>query len=95
LVDVDIIRVAHGLLPDHTFERLQADDPIRVTKNETLWRFGVLDAEGVNDPDRLHILVDGCGGFTAILDPDTEHAHKRTGTLAEFETAITRVSGPA
>lgn len=95
MVDVDMIRVAHGLMPDCASERIQAREPIRVTENETLWRFSVLDAEGVEDPDRLHVLVDGCGGFTAILDPDSARAHKHTGTLAEFETAVMRVSAPA
>lgn len=81
MIDIDMASVAHSITDAPV---TPMGEPVEVTKNIRLHRF---------DEDRLHILVDGSGGYKAILHPHTpRESVLRTGNLAEFAR---RCSGSA
>ncbi|WP_205804567.1 hypothetical protein [Burkholderia sp. Ac-20365] len=61
-------------------------EPIDLGSGKVLHRFDECDGKTI-EPDRLHIVTDGAGGYTAIIDPDTSGAREFTGHLADLPPA--------
>lgn len=56
-------------------------DAIDITKNVVCYRFG--------NEDEVHLLIDGVGGYTLIINPDNPELKKETsGHLGDFKTDI-------
>lgn len=84
MVCVDMTRVAERILNNYSGSIQPNGAPIVITAGTRLHRFGLFENGAMVEPDKLHILVDGGGGFTATIDPDTPTVCKRDGHLSEF-----------
>ncbi|MEX3984189.1 hypothetical protein AB4Y45_35120 [Paraburkholderia sp. EG287A] len=73
-VNVDMRAVAAKLLGVGDDAVDLSGEPFYVTQDTQLWRFGLTQDAAGPCPDKMHLLVDGCGGTTVIHDPDTPHA---------------------
>lgn len=82
-VSVDMRVVAAKLLgvPGDSVDL--SGEPFYISKQTQLWRFG-LQYEASLYPDKMHLLVDGCGGATVIHDPDTPEATQASVHLSDF-----------
>lgn len=83
-LDFDLLKVAQSLLPDQLVSQL--NPPIRLASDTSLFRFG--DAQG----ESLHLILDGCGTFTAVFHPDTVLQHIEEHHLDDFPDAGERVT---
>jgi hypothetical protein len=83
-LDIDILKVAQLLLPDQPVSQL--DPPQLVASDTSLFRFGDGQRES------LHLLLDGCGTFTAVFHPDTVLQHIEEHHLNDFPDAGERVT---
>lgn len=83
-LDFDILKVAQSLLPDQLLTRIVP--PVRLASDTNLFRFGN------DDGDHLHLIVDGCGTFTAVFHPDSVLQHTEEHHLNDFPDAGERVT---
>ena len=87
-INIDMKQVAERILNNYSGSVQPNGEPIKVTNETRLHRFAIFTGAEMIEPDKVHILVDGSGGFTAVIDPDTAKVVKRDGHLSEFAEAI-------
>jgi hypothetical protein len=92
-ININMKKVAEQILNNFSGLVKQNGEPIRVTKDSWLHRFSIVEEGGVIGFDKVHILVDGGGGFIAITDPEEREPVKREGHLSEFSDAISNSKG--
>lgn len=64
---------------------VSAGASIDLDNGHRLHRFNEVDESGsLIDPDRLHIVIDGAGGYRAIVDPESSAQRGHVGHLAEL-----------
>lgn len=91
-INIDMKHVAERILNNYSGKVKPNGDPIKITKETRLHRFAIFECGEMVEPDKVHILVDGGGGFNATIDPDTSIVVKRDGHLSEFPEAISEIS---
>lgn len=72
------------IMPSHTAQRTSTGSS--ASSDTSLFRFG--DAQG----ESLHLILDGCGTFTAVFHPDTVLQHIEEHHLNDFPDAGERVT---
>ena len=91
LLHIDMSAVAIDILAMPNIDLRADGDPIIVSPDTRLWRFGIFEGGDLRYPDKIQIFVDGGGGYRAIIDPDTNVADTRDGHLSEFSESIASV----